>query len=107
MTKRISAFIILLLSIISAQFVAIVADASEKSPRAISHNIKKHPLYSTYKFNNTDKVINIGTQPLYMSTGLVSETMKRDLILKKALKERGFEIRFFPFLKGLIPAGCD
>ncbi len=69
---------------------------------AIDHksSLADHPLYSTYEFNNTEKVVNIGTQPLYMPTGLITETMKRDIIFKKALAERGVEVRFYPFLKG-------
>jgi NitT/TauT family transport system substrate-binding protein len=64
------------------------------------NSLAGHPLYSTYEFNNTDTVVNIGTQPLYMPTGLITETMKRDIIFKKALAEHGVEIRFYPFLKG-------
>lgn len=63
-------------------------------------DLSDHTIYSTYKFDNTDKVVNFGTQPLYMPTGLISETMKRDTILKKAMKKRGVELRFFPFIKG-------
>ncbi len=94
MTKRVSAFIIFLV-------VATIMVFSE-SPETYTRdtNLTNHPLYSTYDFDNTEKVINIGAQPLYMPTGLISETMKRDVILKNALKERGVEIRFYPFLKG-------
>jgi len=63
-------------------------------------DLSKHPVYSKYQFNNTDNVINLGTQPLYMPTGLITETMKRDIILRKALKKLGIEIRFYSFLKG-------
>jgi len=63
-------------------------------------DLSKHPVYSKYQFNNTDNVINLGTQPLYMPTGLITETMKRDIILKKALNKLGIEIRFYSFLKG-------
>jgi sulfonate transport system substrate-binding protein len=59
-----------------------------------------HPIYSKYAFENSEKIINIGIQPLYSPTGLISEAMKRDLILKKALVNLGLEIKFYPFLKG-------
>lgn len=100
MTKSLPVFLILTLAIMSALSAAPKTGVAETVPPPTSQNIKNHPLYSTYKFDNTDKVVNIGTQPLYMPTGLITETMKRDLILKKALDERGVELRFYPFLKG-------
>jgi NitT/TauT family transport system substrate-binding protein len=60
----------------------------------------RHPKYANYEFNKDDKVINLGTQPVYMPTGLISEMMKRDAILEQALSEIGRQIRFYPFLKG-------
>ncbi len=58
------------------------------------------PLYATYKFENNGKNINIGVQPLYFPTGLITEVMKRDLILKEVLAEKGYEVRYYSFLKG-------
>lgn len=63
-------------------------------------NLMSHPIYSKYVFYNTDKVINIGVQPLYLPTGLISEAMKRDTVLQKALEDLGVEVRYYPFLKG-------
>ncbi len=59
-----------------------------------------HPIYSHYKFSKNEHIINFGTQPLYLPTGLITETMKRDRILKKELKKLGMKIAFYPFLKG-------
>ena len=47
-------------------------------------NLLKHSIYSNYVFDNTDKVINIGIQPLYLPTGLISEVMERDMVLQMA-----------------------
>lgn len=58
-----------------------------------------HPVYSSYQFGNEDKILDIGTQPLFLP-GVISEVMKRDAILKSVLAERGVEARFHPFLKG-------
>ena len=76
------------------------ADVAEAAFHSTPQDFSNHPVYSTYKFDNTESVINIGTQPLYMPTGLIIETMKRDIIFREALDERGVDIRFFPFLKG-------
>ncbi len=59
-----------------------------------------HPIYSKYRFDRSDRVINFGVQPLYLPTGLISEVMKRDRFLQRALKDLGMEIRYYPFLKG-------
>ncbi|MBF0537032.1 MAG: NrtA/SsuA/CpmA family ABC transporter substrate-binding protein [Nitrospirae bacterium] len=56
--------------------------------------------YSTYEFGKGKNVINIGTQPLYVPTNIIIETMSRDAVLYDMLKESGMEVRFFPFFKG-------
>ena len=72
-------------------------DSNDKSdPKGMS----LHSRYAHYDFVGNDRVIRLGTQPLYIPTGLISEAMKRDIILQKALSEMGMEIRFYPFLKG-------
>lgn len=63
-------------------------------------DLSKHPVYSKYKFDNTDRVINIGVQPLYLPTGLITESMKRDHILSENLLTNGLKVRYYPFLKG-------
>ncbi len=63
-------------------------------------NLLDHPLYSTYKFTDDDSVIRIGVQPLYIPTGLITETISRDLILGEALSGLGMRIEYYPFLKG-------
>lgn len=63
-------------------------------------DLARHLLYSTYSFGKEGRVIDLGTQPLAVPIGVVSETMRRDLILKKALEERGWEFRSHNFLKG-------
>ncbi len=93
-------------SILSAAAILLIIFVWARSGKEItqpitySPNLTIHPVYSLYKFDNSEKVINIGTQPLYIPTGLITETMKRDIILKKAMKEEGVEVRFYPFLKG-------
>jgi len=58
-----------------------------------------HPVYSTYEYGSDD-VIDIGSQPLFVPTGNLSEVMRRDQLLNGALGELGFKTRFHPFLKG-------
>lgn len=77
-----------------------VSTKTDADPGFTPPDLADHTIYSTYKFDNTDKVVNIGTQPLFVPIGLITETMKRDLILRDAFKARGVELHFFPFLKG-------
>ncbi len=88
--------VLLLLTIVSCM----KTEENNNIPPSSSLELSKHPVYSKYQFNNTDNVINLGTQPLYMPTGLITEVMKRDVILRKTLKKLGMEIRFYSFLKG-------
>ena len=60
----------------------------------------KHPVYSTYKFSNDTKVIDIAIPPVAIPAGVLSETIKRDRILLQALHKMGIELRFHPFQKG-------
>lgn len=63
-------------------------------------DLSSHPIYSGYKFSKADNVINIGIQPLWVPTGLITEAFKRDTVLQKELAELGKELRFYSFLKG-------
>lgn len=73
---------------------------SEKSETKLTKAFDNHPIYSDYKFDNREDVINIGIQPLYSPTGLITETIKRDNILLKALSRLGMTIKYYAFLKG-------
>ena len=66
----------------------------------IVHDLSEHPIYSKYVFGETDNVIDFGIQPLWIPTSVISEAMKRDVVLRKALSEEGLKIRFHSFLKG-------
>lgn len=72
---------------------AFAADGAHPDP-------SRHPVYSRYDFGNSSAVINVAVQPLAVPVGVIGEVMKRDRVLRAALKERGMEIRFHPFLKG-------
>ena len=65
-----------------------------------TQDLSHHPVYSKYKFNNSENVINLGVQPLYSPTGFITETIKRDKNLHHALSGLGMTIRFYAFLKG-------
>ncbi len=56
--------------------------------------------YSKYKFGQTDSVIDIGVQPLWIPANMIAEALQRDRILRRDLGELGMEARFHPFLKG-------
>ena len=65
-----------------------------------AQDLSHHPVYSKYKFNNAENVINLGVQPLYSPTGFITEVMKRDAVLRKDLSALGMEVRFYAFFKG-------
>jgi NitT/TauT family transport system substrate-binding protein len=87
-------FIVLLTAALTMAGVAF--SASQDKPEDLS----RHPVYSGYVFGKDEKTIDFATQPLATPMGVITEVMKRDMILSKGLKERGFEIRFYPFSKG-------
>lgn len=58
------------------------------------------PVYSAYEFGRTDNVIDVGVQPMWIPTNIITEVMKRDMVLKDALARKGLELRFHGFRKG-------
>lgn len=86
--------------VISIVVMVIVRMAKlEKSLVIPEPNLKDHPIYSQYDFVPVENVINFGIQPFNTPAGQITETMKRDLILRDALAEIGMEIRFYEFLQ--------
>ncbi|MBF0473338.1 MAG: ABC transporter substrate-binding protein [Nitrospirae bacterium] len=83
-------------------FITVNYTFIERAPKQLlqSKDLSTHPIYSKYKFEISDNIINIGIQPFNIPTGIVTEVMKRDTILVQSLKELGMEIRFYAFLKG-------
>jgi len=63
-------------------------------------DLKKNPVYSAYDFSRNKKTVIFGNQPLAVPVGVIGEVMKRDRILRRALKSAGWDIRFHSFLKG-------
>jgi len=89
-------FAILFISIIILSFNC---DA-ENTAKNRDNDTLNHPVYSQYEFSKLKNIINIGVQPLWVPTSLISETMKRDMTLKKRLEELSMRIHWFSFLKG-------
>lgn len=72
--------------------------AGDEPPTAVA--LGQHPLYSQYEFSSDDNVIDFGTQPLWVPTSNISETIARDAILRATLANLGFTLRLHPFFKG-------
>ncbi len=90
-----------LVAVIAATLVIVVSGRSRQSlPPVFDHDLDSHPLYQTYAFGEDAHVLDIGTQPLFFPSGLISEMLKRDLIYEDALRNMGIEVRFHAFLKG-------
>ena len=80
----------------------VLAGCDGVKPAAIppEPDLSTHVLYSEYDFGETEDVIDVGIQPLWVPTCIITETMRRDAVLREALARRGLEIRFHSFLKG-------
>lgn len=63
-------------------------------------DLSNHSVYSNYDFGEDDSVIDIGTQPIGVSPGIIGETLERDAVLRAGLAELGFELRIHHSLKG-------
>ena len=72
----------------------------EEYSKPASPDLSSYAIYSNYDFNNTEDVVNLGTQPFFSPTSFVTEAMKRGTTLHNALSGSGIEVRFFPFMKG-------
>jgi ABC-type taurine transport system substrate-binding protein len=73
---------------------------AERHSIVSTQDLSIHPIYSNYKFSNTEDVVSFGIQPIYSPTGFITEAMKRDAVLSNALSESGFKAEFYSFLKG-------
>ncbi len=104
MKHKINILLIYLLSFLCFSFVIFTTFREDGYGNEYSKSnfpdLSSHAIYSKYDFNNTEHVVNLGTQPFFLPTGFITELMKRDTILHDALSESGIEVRFFPFLKG-------
>ena len=63
-------------------------------------DLTTHPLYSTYKFEKSPNVVNIGVQPLWLPVNIIVAAMKRDAVLGREMEKIGVKLRFYDFLKG-------
>ena len=100
MTKFIGALLGVVLVILIIIIVLFRMDKIETPPVVSPPDLSDHPIYSKYEFGETDKIIDLGIQPLSLTISVIAEAMKRDAVLNAALSELGLEIRFHPFSKG-------
>lgn len=82
---------------------ALLLGCTSASPTSLSGaataDLLTHAVYGTYQFGD-DSVIDIGIQPWFLMPGIITETMKRDAILRQSLDDLGLEVRFHSFTKG-------
>ncbi|MBC8412377.1 MAG: NrtA/SsuA/CpmA family ABC transporter substrate-binding protein [Nitrospira sp.] len=75
-------------------------ETTETQHSSAINDLSTHPLYSTYDFGAKDNIIDLGSQPLGVPIGVISELMNRDNILKESLSTLGLKLRSHPFFKG-------
>lgn len=100
---RIIASVLVGFLILVLAYVLLVEWNNRESQQPITFqepDLSDHPLYRDYKFGDSENVIDVGIQPLWIPPSIITEVMKRDLLLKNALSGLGKEIRFHSFLKG-------
>lgn len=95
-----TAFFRVAVSLVLAILTAGCEEGPGPGPADSPRDPADHPLYSEYVFGESDEVIDIGIQPLWVPTCIIAETMRRDLRLREALAGQGLEIRFHAFYKG-------
>lgn len=83
-----------------AYFCGLFAGGKSQAPAISSPDLSSDPVYSRYKFGRDDSVIDIGVQPIWIPTNIITETMKRDRTLTAALASEGLTVRFHDFRKG-------
>ena len=69
-------------------FYTLVPVWAEATPIPAVPDLSDHPIYMNYEFGQDDSVIDLGTQPLWVPTCLISEVMQRDTVLYAALAEQ-------------------
>lgn len=98
-----------LTAIVAAGAVALLAVAhvrgwlsgrKTRAPEIAASDLSKDPVYSKYEFGRDDRVIDVGAQPLWIPTNMITEVMRRDEVLEDALAQDGLTIRFHGFRKG-------
>lgn len=94
--------ITILMLLIDMFFIACSSKTESDAVQAVQSapDLSNHPIYSKYKFGEDDSVIDIGTQPIGVSPGIIGEILDHDAILRTALADLGLELRIHHFLKG-------
>lgn len=76
------------------------SDPAAVPSTVLLRDLSKHPIYSRYDFGGSQGVVRLGTQPLYLPTGMIVEAIKRDRTLRGRLRRLGKRLVPFHFLKG-------
>jgi len=94
----------IILLVLAAVTVVIACSSITESgadlPATSPPDLSNHPIYSGYDFGEDESVIDIGTQPIGVSPGIIGEILEHDAVLRSALAELGLELRIHHFLKG-------
>jgi len=94
---------ITLLALVAVLFGGACSSKNESDanlPATSAPDLSNHPIYSNYDFGKDKSVIDIGTQPIGVSPGIIGEILKHDAVLRAALTKLGLELRIHHFLKG-------
>lgn len=81
-------------------FSALVSCSSSPNTSTSPVDPTLNPIYESYRFSQHPDTIDVGVQPLWLPTGIITEVMRRDLVLRESLRKQGIVIQFHDFFKG-------
>jgi len=98
--KKLIISLSIIVIIIAGIALIYLTENKKSSPIISAPDISDHPIYKKYKFDESNKLIYIGVQPLYLPAGVITEAMKRDKVLSGEISSLDMTIHYYPFLKG-------
>lgn len=101
MKIKLVAIIVVPAALLAMAIILLRSEQADNIPITLAPpDLSDHPIYSNYVFGETDNIIDVGIQPLDVPPGVMSEIMRRDVVLRDSLSDQGLQVRFHPFLKG-------
>ena len=100
LSKKIALFITILVIIAITTIIIILSFLNKNNLQNELSDLNNELKYKEYTYGNSENIIDIGIQPLWLPVNLITSLMQKDLILKEQMISLGKEIRFHSFLKG-------
>ncbi|MEO5327602.1 MAG: NrtA/SsuA/CpmA family ABC transporter substrate-binding protein [Magnetococcus sp. THC-1_WYH] len=96
--RRITPLLVILWVLGLFPSVANMGHTQEVSPSGSTQSNLNPP--KEYDFGTSEAIVDIGVQPLWFPSGIITEVIRHDAILERQLQQLGKKLRFHPFFKG-------